>query len=99
MLELCILRLLSHGPSYGYELVSTLDAYPMLASGENTIYPLLRRLKLEGALETFTRESPSGPVRQYYRCTRVGERRLRDLEKDWHDMVSDVTTFSKEGRR
>lgn len=99
VLELCILRLLSRGPSYGYELVSTLDAYPMLASGENTVYPLLRRLKQEGALETFARESPSGPVRQYYRCTRDGERRLKELEKDWNAMVSDVASFSKEGRR
>lgn len=99
MLELCVLRLLSRGPSYGYELVSTLDAYPMLASGENTVYPLLRRLRHDGALETFTRESPSGPVRQYYRCTREGERRLKELERDWNAMVSDVTGFLKEASR
>jgi PadR family transcriptional regulator PadR len=98
VLELCILRLLARAPSYGYEIVSALNRYPSLAAGENTVYPLLRRLRQDGALETFTRESPNGPARQYYRCTRDGERRLRQLESDWKDMAADVATFLKEGR-
>ena len=69
VLELCILRLLRHRPSYGYEIVTTLDAFGPLAAGENTVYPLLRRLKADHYLETFTRESPAGPPRRYYRLT------------------------------
>ena len=33
VLELCILRLLRHRPSYGYEIVTTLDALGPLAAG------------------------------------------------------------------
>lgn len=95
VLELCILRLIAREPSYGYEIVSALDRFPTLASGENTIYPLLRRLRQEGALETFTRDSPSGPARQYYRCTRAGERRLALLEAQWKEMAGDVAAFLK----
>ncbi len=97
VIELCILRLLHRGSSYGYEIVSTLDAFPTLAAGENTIYPLLRRLKQEGALETFTRQSPSGPARQYYRCTRDGDRRLKALEAEWTAMTRDLSAFLKGG--
>ena len=66
VLELCILQVLRDDPSYGYEIVTTLDRFGPLAAGENTVYPLLRRLKADGVLETFLRESPSGPPRQYY---------------------------------
>ena len=90
VLELCILRLLRHRPSYGYEIVTTLDALGPLAAGENTVYPLLRRLKADRYLETFTRESPAGPPRQYYRLTADGRRRLAAIEKEWTDMVHAV---------
>ena len=56
---------------------------------------LASRLRQEGALEMFTRESPAGPARQYYRCTREGERRLRQLEGDWKAMAADVAQFLK----
>jgi PadR family transcriptional regulator PadR len=90
VLELCILRLLRHRPSYGYELVTTLEALGPLAAGENTVYPLLRRLKADDYLETFTRDSPAGPPRQYYRLTLDGRRRLGAIEKDWSDLVRAV---------
>ncbi len=90
VLELCILQLLREESSYGYEIVTTLDALGPLAAGENTVYPLLRRLKADGMLETFLRESPSGPPRQYYRLTPDGRKRLTALGKEWQAMASAV---------
>ena len=46
-LEFCILLMIKQRPSYGYEIISTLEKYPILAAKENTIYPLLRRLMKE----------------------------------------------------
>ena len=40
-LEFCILLLIKQESSYGYEIISTLDKYPIIAAKENTIYPLL----------------------------------------------------------
>ncbi len=90
VLELCVLRLIDGRPHYGYELVSALDQYAPLAAGENTLYPLLRRLKADGLLDTFTEESPSGPPRQYYRTTARGRKRLEVLETEWRAMVDGV---------
>ena len=42
-LDFCILLMIRQRPSYGYEIISTLEKYPILAAKENTIYPLLRR--------------------------------------------------------
>ena len=37
VLELCILRLLSIEPNYGYEIVTTLDRFNPLAAGERLV--------------------------------------------------------------
>jgi PadR family transcriptional regulator PadR len=90
VLELCILQVLRRSSSYGYEIVTTLGSLGPLAAGENTVYPLLRRLRADGLLETFTQESPSGPPRQYYRITTEGRRRLAALQKEWEAMATAV---------
>ena len=90
VLELCVLRVLRDDASYGYEIVTTLAAFGPLAANENTVYPLLRRLKTDGHLETFAVESPSGPPRQYYRITERGRQRLAALESEWTDMARAV---------
>jgi PadR family transcriptional regulator PadR len=90
VLELCVLCVLRNQPSYGYEIVTTLAAFGPLAAGENTLYPLLRRLKTDKYLETYAVDSPSGPPRQYYRITARGRQRLTRLETEWTDMAAAV---------
>jgi PadR family transcriptional regulator PadR len=97
VLELCVLRLLRDKPSYGYEIVTMLDAFGPLAAGENTLYPMLRRLKADRHLETFTKESPTGPARQYYRLTTRGRDRLAALEQEWGELVRTVGRCLKNG--
>ena len=97
VLELCILRLLAAEPNYGYEIVTTLDRFSPLAAGENTVYPLLRRLKADGLLETFMQDSPTGPPRQYYRVTRQGKARLEAIEREWDAMTDAVAQCGRTG--
>jgi PadR family transcriptional regulator len=100
VLELCVLRIVREAASYGYEIVTRLEDLGPLAAGENTVYPMLRRLKADRHLDTFSVDSPTGPPRQYYRLTAQGQRRLAALEKEWDAMVQAVdrcvpTTRSK----
>jgi PadR family transcriptional regulator PadR len=95
VLEFCILQVLRRSASYGYEIVTTLGTLGPLAAGENTVYPLLRRLKADDLLETFMKESPSGPPRQYYRLTAFGRKRLIALQKEWEAMAAAVDTCMK----
>ncbi|MDZ4776124.1 MAG: PadR family transcriptional regulator [Alphaproteobacteria bacterium] len=97
VLELCVLSLLRTRESYGYEIVTTLERFGPLAAGENTIYPLLRRLKTDRHLETFAVDSPTGPPRQYFRLTRIGRARLETLELEWTDMADAVARCLNEG--
>lgn len=97
VLELCILQVLRPRPSYGYAIVTTLRQLGPLAAGENTVYPLLRRLKSDGLLETFAQESPNGPPRQYYRLTMAGRTRLDALGREWTELVEAVDRCTRTG--
>lgn len=97
VLELCILALIEAGPRYGYEIVTQLAEIPQLAAGEGTVYPLLRRLKKDGWLETFWQESASGPPRQYYRLTAVGLTALGAMRLEWTALVAGVNQYIGRG--
>jgi len=91
LLELSVLALLDGEASYGYEIVSRLGAIAQLASGEGTVYPLLRRLRREGLLEAFWQESASGPPRQYYRLTRRGSAALTRMRSQWRELAQGIS--------
>lgn len=93
VLEVCILALISRGPTYGYEIVTQLAAVPALAAGEGTVYPLLRRLRKDGWLETSWRESTAGPPRQYYRLTESGAQALAAFREEWQQLVEAVERY------
>ena len=79
VLELCILRALSGGERYGYELVKTLASVPGLGLTEGTLYPLLSRLRTAGLVTTRLEESPEGPARKYYTLSAEGAKTLKEM--------------------
>lgn len=90
-LEFCILLMIRRQPSYGYEIISTLEQYPLLAAKENTIYPLLRRLLKEGWISSAWQESTEGlPPRKYYSLTAAGQEYLEAMSKEWSDLLAAV---------
>lgn len=90
LLELSVLALLEGEASYGYEIVDRLGSVPQLASGEGTLYPLLRRLRREGLLEAFWQESAAGPPRQYYRLTAAGRSTLNRMRLQWRELAAGI---------
>lgn len=70
VLELCVLSILSQRDYYGYEISAALEGGIAIADG--SVYPLLRRLKDDGYVETYLVEASGGPPRKYYRITTAG---------------------------
>jgi len=93
LLELCVLGLIARGPRYGYDIVQDLAAAAPLAAAEGTVYPLLRRLKQSGWVETYWQESEAGPPRQYYRVTAAGRRALQQMRRGWRALVDAVDSY------
>lgn len=96
VLELCVLEILSRGDSYAYEIASRLAE--AIGMGEGTVYPLMRRLDLQGLVETYLVESASGPSRKYYRLTRAGKSQLTQERATWRAFVADVNGIVGSGK-
>ncbi len=88
VIEMCVLALVNKRDCYGYELVESISKHIEISEG--TIYPILRRLTLEGHFETYLQESSSGPSRKYYRMTAQGKTHTDNLLNQWSQFKSDV---------
>lgn len=90
-LEFCILLLIKRRPSYGYEIISTLDKYPIIAAKENTIYPLLRRLLKEEYISSAWQEGTEGlPPRKYYSLTEKGQEYMDAISVEWENLLNAI---------
>lgn len=91
VIELCVLSLLRERDHYGYELVEVISRNIQISEG--TIYPLLRKFRQEGYVDTYLEESQSGPPRKYYRMTAPGRVALARQESEWFAFVSGVNSI------
>ena len=91
VLEMCVFKLLEKRDWYGYELISEISK--SIAISEGTIYPLLRRVKNDGYVTTYLKESQSGPPRKYYKLTDEGKNVSKQLTTEWIDFAGKVNKF------
>ena len=96
-LEFCILLMIKQRTSYGYEIISNLEKYPILAAKENTIYPLLRRLLKEDYISSSWQESAEGlPPRKYYSITDKGLEYLYAIPAEWDNLLNAINEIKGE---
>lgn len=93
VLDLCVLSILKKKDHYGYELVQKISKN--IAITEGTLYPILRRLKNDGYLQTYLKESNEGPSRKYYSLTKNGEQKAMELKKRWDDFEKKIRKILK----
>ncbi len=87
-LDLCVLALLAKSDMYGYELVNRISVEIEISEG--TIYPLLKRIKEDGFVTTYLKESSEGPPRKYYSITKTGLNKKEVLESEWFGFVEGI---------
>jgi PadR family transcriptional regulator PadR len=97
VIEFCVLALLADEERYGFELVQQLAGKQALVTTEGTLYPLLGRLRREGAVETSWRESAAGPPRRYYRLSPAGRKSLAAFVDEWSRFRASVDAILKIG--
>ncbi|WP_066923260.1 PadR family transcriptional regulator [Murdochiella massiliensis] len=93
ILDLCVLSLLRSKDRYGYSFTQKMKT--VMPISESTIYPVLRRLKKEGLLETYDRQY-QGRNRKYYRITPAGRQRLKEDEKEWERWKASLDRLLKD---
>ena len=87
--ETLLLAILREGPSYGYEIIQTLNerSAGLLRMGEGTAYPVLHRLEDRGLIASRWSTAESGRRRKYYRLTPKGRRSLAENAKQFRSLV------------
>lgn len=83
MLDVCVLAILSRGPSYGYLIIG--EVSKCIEISESTLYPILKRLEQSGSLVTY-RQEYNGRTRKYYEITDAGRRKIREFLNEWEEM-------------
>lgn len=92
-LEMCALSVVSRGDCYGYELVNRISKCMEITEG--TIYPLMKRLKDGGLIDSYIVESNEGPPRKYYKLTEAGQEELSRLTDEWFEFAQSIEKLLK----
>ena len=94
VVELCVLCFLGKKDSYGYDVSEQLSKRIGLSDG--AVYPILRKLKSDGLLNTYLSEESGGPPRKYYSITEYGREEFSKAKKEWLNFVDAVGNILKE---
>lgn len=99
-LDLMVLSVLAHGPTYGYQLQQRLrDASRELVQVQaGTLYPLLHRLEADALIRSRWDEA-TGRRRKWYELTAVGKRQLATQTRQWDQYVNCIQTLLAPIRR
>jgi PadR family transcriptional regulator PadR len=84
-LEVCVLKVLSRGDSYGYQLIK--DISPCIDISESTLYPILKRLESSDMVAVYSVEHNSR-LRKYYRITEAGRKKIEDFIDEWKEVIA-----------
>ena len=94
ILDGLVLSILKKGDTYGYELTEQISK--LLEIAEMTLYPILRRLEVQGYLSTYSVEY-SGRLRKYYKITGEGAARLDEISNELMELRRLIDRITGEG--
>ena len=83
VLEVCVLRVIGCGPTYGYAIAQALEDAALGTVKGGTLYPLLARFETAGLVAVEWRPGTSGPGRKYYTLTDAGRAEAARRSADW----------------
>ncbi len=92
LLEVCVLKILTKGDSYGYQIVK--DISEVIEISESTLYPILKRLEQNDCLEVYSVEH-NGRLRKYFKIKQKGYEKINDFVLEW-EKVMEIFKFIKE---
>ncbi len=89
--EMLILEVVSHGPTYGYEITQTVaqQSRGYFELKEGSLYPALHRLEQQQLLQSFWQEV-DGRRRKYYRLSSAGQSALAEKRTAWKAFAGGV---------
>ncbi|AWB97027.1 PadR family transcriptional regulator [Agromyces badenianii] len=91
VLELCVLRVMVDGPTYGYAIAADLATAGFGDIKGGTLYPLLARLEKNALVSVEWRTGEGGPGRKYFVLTDAGRAQVDEGLAQWQVFSTRVT--------
>ena len=93
-----ILRQLSQGDSYGYQINKNVSALSggMFEMKEATLYTAFRRLESAGYIRSYWGDELSGARRRYYAITPAGREKLLADQSAWKETRAQIDLLLEE---
>ncbi len=83
VLEGCVLEIISHKKTYGYEIASSLRKLGFTDVVEGTVYTILLRLEGDRLVNIEKKPSEMGPPRKFYTLNEAGRKELTTFWAKW----------------
>lgn len=83
VLEGCVLEIISHEETYGYEITKRLNALGFTDVVDGTVYTILVRLEKNKLVESTKRPSDMGPPRKFFTLNDAGHEELKKFWAKW----------------
>jgi len=93
VMELCVLRAIADGPTYGYAIAVALEKNGLGSPKGGTLYPLLGRLERAEWVRSFWGAGQGGPGRKFYELTAAGRTHLSEMTWVWGQFSESVSTY------
>ncbi len=83
------------GPLHGYGIARRIEQISgdLLSVNQGTLYPILLKLELEGAIASDWGVSENNRKARFYRLTRVGHKQLQVETRDWEQTAEIIGRF------
>ena len=94
LLEFVILRIVSADTVYVADILKRLRDTEF-ATQEDTLYPLMSKMRRDGLVDYEWQESDAGPPRKYYALTARGRAHLAELNDYWKQLNATITQAGK----
>lgn len=90
-LDLLVLSLLRENQMYGLEIINLLKDEHGVELAEGTLYPLMNRLRNDGAvLAKWDYNAGTGHPRKYYTLTKKGRETVAEMHRNWLEYVQTI---------
>lgn len=89
--EMLMLEVISHGPTYGYEIIQTVTGRSQgyFELKEGSLYPALHRLEGQKLVKASWKEV-EGRRRKYYELTAAGRKELATKKSEWKAFAAGI---------
>ncbi|WP_438448129.1 PadR family transcriptional regulator [Gorillibacterium sp. sgz5001074] len=95
VLEGCVLEIISHEETYGYEITRRLNALGFSDVVEGTVYTILVRLEKNKLVEITKKPSDMGPPRKFFALNDAGREELQKFWDKWGFVSSKISELKE----